>query len=77
MEPGCEQFATHVASDQELANGVLMTPAERLHCRNHAERFAAEPRRRLTSSFIGRGNLSSGVEVEADYKDARRQAMVD
>jgi len=44
IEPGCEQFATHVASDQELANGVLMTPAERLHCRNHAERFAAERR---------------------------------
>jgi hypothetical protein len=39
--------------------------------------FNAEPRRRLTSSFIGRGNLRSSDEVEADYKDARRQAMVD
>jgi hypothetical protein len=44
MEPGCEQFATHVASDQEIVNGVLTAPAERLQCRNHAERFAAERR---------------------------------
>ena len=44
MEPGCEHLATHIASDQELANGVLLAPAERLHCRDHAERFAAERR---------------------------------
>jgi hypothetical protein len=44
MEPGCEQFATHVASDQEIGNGVLMASVERLHCRNHAEQFAAERR---------------------------------
>lgn len=43
-EMGCEQFATHVASDQEISNGILMAPAERLHCRQHAERFAAEHR---------------------------------
>jgi len=44
IEPGCEQFATHVASDQEIGNGILMAPAERLHCRDHAEQFAAERR---------------------------------
>lgn len=44
IEPGCEQFATHVASDQEISNGILMAPAERLHCLHHAEQFAAERR---------------------------------
>jgi len=44
IEPGCDQFATHVASDQEISNGILMAPAERLHCRHHAEQFAAECR---------------------------------
>ena len=43
-EPGCEQFATHIASDQEFGNGILMAPAERLHWRHHAEQFAAEHR---------------------------------
>jgi hypothetical protein len=44
IEPGCEQLATHVAIDQEISNGILTTPAERLQCRHHAERFAAERR---------------------------------
>jgi hypothetical protein len=44
VEPGCDQLATHVASDQEISNGLLMTPAERLNCRHHAEQFAAEHR---------------------------------
>ena len=43
-EPGCGQFATHIASDQEFSVGILMAPAERLHCRHHAEQFAAERR---------------------------------
>ena len=44
VEPGCEQLATHVTSDQEISNGILTQPAERLQCRQHAERFAAERR---------------------------------
>jgi hypothetical protein len=44
IEPGCEHFATHVASDQEISNGILMAPSERLHCLHHAEQFAAERR---------------------------------
>jgi hypothetical protein len=44
IEPGCEQFATHISSDQEISNGILTPPAERLHCRHHAEQFAAERR---------------------------------
>jgi hypothetical protein len=43
-EPGCEQFATHIVGDQEFSDGMLMEPAERLHCRHHAEQFAAERR---------------------------------
>jgi hypothetical protein len=43
-EPGCEQFATQIASDQEFSDGILMAPAERLHCRHHAEQFPAERR---------------------------------
>jgi len=44
VEEGCEQLATHVSSDQEISKGLLLAPSERLHCRNHAERFAAEHR---------------------------------
>jgi hypothetical protein len=44
MEPGCDQLATHVTSGQEISNGILMAPAERLHCHQHAEQFAAECR---------------------------------
>ena len=44
VEAGCDQLATHVVSDQEISNGLVMAPAERLHCRRHAEQFAAERR---------------------------------
>ena len=44
VEAGCDQLATHVTSDQEIGNGLLMAPSERLHCRRHAEQFAAEHR---------------------------------
>jgi hypothetical protein len=43
-DPGCELFATHVVSDQEFNNGILTAPSQRLYCRQHAERFAAECR---------------------------------
>jgi hypothetical protein len=44
VEAGCDQLATYVVSDQEIANGLLLAPAQRLHCRRHAEQFAAEHR---------------------------------
>jgi hypothetical protein len=44
VEAGCDQLATYVTSAQEIGNGLLMAPAERLHCRRHAEQFAAEHR---------------------------------
>lgn len=44
VEPGCEHLATHLISDQEIGNGILTPPAERLQCRHHAEEFAAEHR---------------------------------
>jgi len=44
VEAACDRLATHISSDQEFSNGVLMAPAERLLCAHHAEQFAAERR---------------------------------
>ena len=44
IEPNCGEFATFVSKDQEMTNGILMKPTERLHCRHHAEQFASDRR---------------------------------
>jgi hypothetical protein len=41
VEANCDQLAEYVSSDQEVTDGLL-TLAERLHCKDHAEHFASE-----------------------------------
>jgi hypothetical protein len=42
VQATCDQVAEYVSSDQEISDGSLMIPTERLHCEHHAEQFASE-----------------------------------